>query len=145
MWSVGNRKPYREALNTVAHFLKRLAHCGNFFVTAILDGNLRPDSKRASIKHKAEREIAKINSFFCRQSALALSSQDVEANKEKLKNLTQLPKNWNLILRSQAFLHHLLPILSLVFVKSAHLTKILSTMVRLMIKLSNQCIKLIFF
>ena len=64
MCILGNGKHYCKTLNAVAHCLKRLAHCGNFFFATILDSNVCPDSKRASIKHKAEREIANIDSFF---------------------------------------------------------------------------------
>ena len=46
-------KSYQKGINEVAFYLKILAHNGNFFVTAILDGVVRPDCKRASIKNKA--------------------------------------------------------------------------------------------
>ena len=60
-------KAYRESLNIIAHYLKRLAHCGNFLVTAILDGLVHLDFKRASVASSFTRYISKINAFYCRK------------------------------------------------------------------------------
>ena len=96
-------KPYQEAVCILAKYLKRLAHCGNFFVTTVLDGNIRPDCKRTSIKNKAMREISKIDAYFCRQSAISLSSVITEDNKLKIDKFNTAAKKLELCSSKPSF------------------------------------------
>ena len=56
-------------------FFKQLAHQTGFQVTAVLDDDYRPQSKRASYTRRYNASMAKINGFYCRQSDMALSSK----------------------------------------------------------------------
>ena len=57
-------KEYKDIVNTTATNLKNLAHHGNFYVTAVLDGLVCPGTKREYIKNKANHELLKIDSYF---------------------------------------------------------------------------------
>ena len=59
----------------VAKFLKRFAHETGFIVTAVLDGDIRPQSKRDSFQRRFTSVMRKINGQYCRQYAMLLSAK----------------------------------------------------------------------
>ena len=68
-------------INVVANYLKTIASDAQAVVTGIFDGDTQHHSKRALIKRRSEREIAKINYVYCRQLALSLASKlDIKNN-----------------------------------------------------------------
>ena len=62
---------YLDCIVHVANLLHSLAQCG-FVVCGVLDGDIRPNCKRATIKQAGRVEMASINSYFCRQSAMTV-------------------------------------------------------------------------
>ena len=74
----------------VANFLKSLAMEG-FIVTAILDGDVRPQSKRDAFKRRFDATMSRINSYYCRQSAMKVASKSKsEISCEEKKRLVDL-------------------------------------------------------
>ena len=65
----------RPLVLSVAEFLKRLAADTGYVVTPVLDGNVRPQSKRDAFKRRYESTMNRVNSFFCRQSAMKLAAK----------------------------------------------------------------------
>ena len=61
----------------VASFLKWLASESGFIVTAILDGDVRPQSKRDAFKRRFESTMNRINSYYCRQSAMKITAKRI--------------------------------------------------------------------
>lgn len=49
----------------VAQFLKDLAADTGYIVTAVLDGDVRPQSKRDAFKRRFDSSINRINAFYC--------------------------------------------------------------------------------
>ena len=61
-------------------------------MTAVLGGISRPDCKRKSVEYSFTRSISKIDAYFCRQKAIALSSSYNDQNKRIINNLNKLAK-----------------------------------------------------
>ena len=78
-----------ELVHDVARFLKRLAADSGFVVTAVLDGNFRPQSKRDAFKRRFDSTMNRINSYYCRQAAMKITGKGKETmmsyEKEMLK------------------------------------------------------------
>ena len=72
----------------VADFLKRLAADSGFVVTCILDGDICPQSKRDSFNRRYKSIMDRINSYFCRQSAMKIASKpETQLTSEEKKRL----------------------------------------------------------
>ena len=56
-------------------FVHTLSRKYGLIVTLVLDGDLRHDSRRDSLKRKVKQEFAKINSYICQQHAMSLGSK----------------------------------------------------------------------
>lgn len=67
----------------VAQFLKDLAADTGYIVTAVLDGDVRPQSKRDAFKRRFDSSINRINAFYCRQAAMKLSCLDEKTVEER--------------------------------------------------------------
>ena len=72
---------------SIAIHLKHLSHNCGFHVTIILDGDKRPDCKRASWDRQKKRTLDKINSIVCRLKAVESTNKEAlddanEYNKE---------------------------------------------------------------
>ena len=82
---------YQNLIQNVALYLKDLAHITGFYVTGILDGDVRPHSKRDSFRRRFVSEMKKINSSYCRQKAMALSTKEntLGEDLEKIKVLNE--------------------------------------------------------
>ena len=65
---------HNRLIKNIAIYLKDLAHISSFFVTTILNGNTRPHTKRDSFCCRFDLEMKLINSSYCRQYAMALST-----------------------------------------------------------------------
>ena len=78
----------------VAEFLKELAADTGFIVTAVLDGDVRPQSKRDAFKRRFEASINRINAFYCRQSAMKIAClhQKTKEEKEMLDKYNKMAK-----------------------------------------------------
>ena len=70
----------------VALFLKRLAADTGYIVVPILDGDVRPQSKRDAFKRRFDCTMGRINSFFCRQSAMRIAAKPVGERTQAEKN-----------------------------------------------------------
>ena len=57
----------------VALFLKQLASDTGYGITAVLDGNIHPHTKRDAFQNRYTSTMNRINSYFCRQSAMRLA------------------------------------------------------------------------
>ena len=68
-------KTTESIIGEMALFLKQIAHCGGFIVTVVIDGEARPDCKRASWDRKKEDSLARINRMYCRFKVLELSTK----------------------------------------------------------------------
>lgn len=93
--SFKHNKTFTLALvRDVAEFLKELAADTGFIVTAVLDGNIRPQSKRDAYKRRFESSINRINAFYCRQSALKIAClhQKTKEEEEMLDKFNQMAK-----------------------------------------------------
>ena len=64
---------HSDCINHVANLLHSLAQCG-FVVCGVLDGDIRPSCKRATMYRNGRAEMASINSYFCRQSAMTVGA-----------------------------------------------------------------------
>jgi len=82
---------YQNLIQNVALYLKDLAHITGFYVTGILDGDVCPHSKRDSFRRRFVSEMKKINSSYCRQKAMALSTKEntLGEDLEKIKVLNE--------------------------------------------------------
>ena len=75
------RKSVEDITIEMALLLKKIAHSGGFIVTVIMDGDSRPDCKRASWEQRKEVSLEKTNRLYCRLKVLEMSSR---LEKEKL-------------------------------------------------------------
>ena len=66
-----------KLVREVANFLKLLSSDSGFIVTAILDGDVRPQSKRDAFKRRYNSTMNRINSYYCRQMAMKIASKPV--------------------------------------------------------------------
>ena len=71
----------------VANFLKQLAADTGYVVTPILDGDIRPQTKRDAFKRRFDSTMNRVNSFFCRQAAMKLAAkpEGERTNDEKIE------------------------------------------------------------
>ena len=69
-----------ELVRDVAKFLKKLAADSGFIVTAILDGDVRPQSKRDAFNRRYQSTMARINSYYCRQLAMKIAAKGDKMN-----------------------------------------------------------------
>ena len=90
-------------VNDVALFLKELAADTGYVVTAVLDGDVRPQSKRDAFKRRFDSTMGRINSYYSRQSAMKLSSisEKTAAEKEKLVKFNKAAKKLESLSRLQ--------------------------------------------
>ena len=72
----------------MALLLKRIAHCGGFVITVVMDGTSRPDCKRASWDQKKEGSLTNINRMYCRFKMLKLSSRLEKEEMDEKKRAT---------------------------------------------------------
>ena len=70
----------------VALFLKQLAADTGYTVVAVLDGNVRPQSKRDAFKRRFQSTMSKINGFYCRQAAMRIASKPKEDMTDREKS-----------------------------------------------------------
>ena len=71
----------------MAASLKQIAHSGGFVVTVVMDGNARPDCKRASWERRKDDSLIKTNRMYCRLKMLEMSSRlENEAMNEEKRN-----------------------------------------------------------
>ena len=80
-------KSIEMIVQEMALLLKQIAHSGGFIVTIVMDGDARPDCKRASWERRKEASLAKINRMYCRFKVIELSSrlENEAMNQEKRK------------------------------------------------------------
>ena len=67
-------KTIEDTVEDLALLLKEVAH-GGFIVTIVIDGDARPDCKRATLKRRKGDSLTKINRMYCRFKVLELSSR----------------------------------------------------------------------
>ena len=67
---------YERLLENTARYLKDLAVETGFHVTAVLDGDIRPQSKRDSFRRRFDSYMGLINGSYCRRAAMALSAKE---------------------------------------------------------------------
>ena len=70
-------------VNDVALFLKTLAADSGCIITPILDGDIRPQSKRDAFKRRYESTMNRVNSYFCRQYAMKLAAKGSNMTNEE--------------------------------------------------------------
>ena len=82
-------KPIDLIVGEMALLLKQIAHSGGFNLTVVMDGDARPDCKRASWERRKDASLLKINRMYFRFKVLELSSRlETEAcNQEKRLNI----------------------------------------------------------
>lgn len=80
-----NASSYVGGLTYVANVMVLLASYG-FIVTGIIDGEVRPECKRASWIRQRDRELSFINGNYCRQTALALASLKGSCNNKSVQD-----------------------------------------------------------
>ena len=68
-------KPIDLIVKEMALLLKQIAYGGGFVVTVVMDGNNRPDCKRASWQRRKDGDLLKINRMYCRFKVIELSSK----------------------------------------------------------------------
>ena len=61
---------YEKLLEHTARYLKDLAVETGFLVTAVLDGDVRPHSKRDSFRRRFDSTMCLINGSYCRRAAM---------------------------------------------------------------------------
>ena len=54
-------KTIEDTVEDLALLLKEVAHSGGFIVTVVIDGDARPDCKRATLKRRKDDNLTKIN------------------------------------------------------------------------------------
>ena len=69
----------------MANYLKDLVYETGFFVTAVLDGNTRPQSKRDSFDRRFKQTMNLINGPYCRHAAMVLATKENRSNEEAMK------------------------------------------------------------
>ena len=89
--SYKHAKIFSSALvKDVAIFLKKLASETGFVVNAILDGNVRPQSKRDAFRRQYDSTMNRINSYYCQQAAMKIAAKpldDLSAEERKRLDL----------------------------------------------------------
>ena len=75
MIAASGKKSLHEVTQEMALKLRDLAHCGGFEVQVIIDGDCRPDCKRASWLRKKDRELDDMNRRYCRLKAMELQGK----------------------------------------------------------------------
>lgn len=53
-------------IHEMAHLLKKIAHSGGMVVTVVVDGDNRPDCKRATLFRRKKRDLDDIQRLYCR-------------------------------------------------------------------------------
>ena len=85
--SYKHAKIFSSALvKDVAVFLKKLASETGFIVNAVLDGNVRPQTKRDAFRRRYNSTMSQINSYYCRQAAMKIAAvpfDDLSAEERK--------------------------------------------------------------
>lgn len=84
---------YETTLKNIAQRMIVLSTYG-FNVTGVVDGETRPDCKRASWDRKKKKLFSNMNSIFCWQKALSLAASIDQA--EKMSDEEKY-KKWNLV------------------------------------------------
>ena len=80
-------KTMKRLVSEMALLLRQIAHSGGFIVTIVMDGDARPDCKRASWDRRKDTSLSKINRMYCRFKVLELSSRlEKEAMNENQRN-----------------------------------------------------------
>ena len=81
----GGERLMEDIVGEMATLLTQIAHCGGFKVTVIMDGDARPDCKRATWERRKNIHLKNINRMYCRFKVLELSSrlENDEMNGEK--------------------------------------------------------------
>ena len=77
----------------VALFLKQLASDTGYIVTAVLDGHIRPQSKRDAYHRHYESTTSRIDRYFCRQYAMKIASKGKDKISADEKNMLDLYNN----------------------------------------------------
>ena len=85
----GGGRPMEDIVGEMATLLAQIAHCGGFVVTVVMDGDARPDCKRATWERRKNIHLKSINRMYCRFKMLELSSrlENDEMNGEKRKEV----------------------------------------------------------
>lgn len=81
-------KPFNEVIGEMALTLKSIASSGGFQIQVIVDGDVRPDCKRATWMRKKQHELDKMNNKYCRLKVMEMrgrieSGRASESDKEK--------------------------------------------------------------
>ncbi len=83
-------------VHDTAKFLKSLAANTGYLVVPVLDGDLRPQSKRDAFRRRYNSTMDTINGFYCRQAAMKLASMPEDertvTEKQKLDDLSKEAK-----------------------------------------------------
>lgn len=78
----------------VAKYLKKLAGDSGLINTAILDGDVCPQSKRNTFNHRSYKStMARINSCYCHQSAMKIVAKGTDKMTGKDKKRLDLLNN----------------------------------------------------
>ena len=79
-------KTINEVIHIMATYLKEVAFSGGFKITVVVDGDARPDCKRASLERRKNIQLDQINAGYSRFKALELRAggraQEDEIRKE---------------------------------------------------------------
>ena len=67
-------KTFEVIIGEMAVLLKQMAHSGGLVVTTVMDGDDRPDCKRASWAQRKDASLTKVNRMYCRFKVLELGS-----------------------------------------------------------------------
>ena len=78
-------KTIEVLVGEMALLLKQIAHSGGFRVTIVIDGDARPDCKRASWERRKDLSLTKINRMYCRFKVLELSSRLEKESLDEVK------------------------------------------------------------
>ena len=76
-----------------AKFLQSLAADTGYVVIPVLDGDIRPQSKRESFRRRFDSTMDTMNSFYCRQAAMKLAAiKDIDRTNIEKQKLVSLNK-----------------------------------------------------
>lgn len=70
--SGGGGRSIQDVIHDMAMKLKRIAHSGGFRVNIIIDGDVRPDCKRATLLRMKQNQLDDVNRRFCRLRTMEL-------------------------------------------------------------------------
>ena len=70
--SGGGGRSIQDVIHAMAMKLKRIAHSGGFRVNIIIDGDVRPDCKRATLLRMKQNQLDDVNRRFCRLRTMEL-------------------------------------------------------------------------